>query len=511
MITNNNGRIVKNTIFLYIRMVVVLLISLYSTRVLLSALGVVDYGIYNVVCGFVTLFSFMNATMSSSVQRFFNYEMGENGEKNIGNVYVTSLLIQFSIVVLILIFIETFGLWYVNHKMVIPEERLSDANWVFQFTTASLVLVVIQVPYSAAIMANEKMDYYALVNIIDAVLKLMAVLFVKYAVDDNKLVVYGLCIMGISVFNFLMYFLYSKEKFSYLKFSFAIDKKMLKSMFSFIGWRTIECLAFMLKGQGLNMVLNFYFGPVINAANAVAMQVTNAVEGFRTNLFTAFNPQLVKSYADGNVTRTRQLMYGMSKIAFVLVFMISMPLVIELNYVLGLWLGNDVPEYTAMFTVFLIVNMLITVFNVPLTTAVGATGRIRKYSILQTVNILTIIPFALLFMNIVRLPQVVYCVSVSVVFINQIMMTFVAGKEIPFQINNYLSSVILPCLTIMVLSPIIPVLISHYMDASFMRLVVICATSVAIVIPLSFFIVLDKNEKNMVKRFLINKFKVFNK
>ena len=508
MLENNNNRIARNTAFLYIRMAIVLIVSLYTTRVVLAALGVVDYGVYNVVCGFVTLFSFLNATMSNSIQRYFNYEMGKNGDEAIGNVYVTSLMIQCLIAIIVVLLIETFGLWYVNNKMVIPDERMADANWVFQFATISLVLVIMQVPFSAAIMAHEKMDYYAIVSVIDALLKLAIALYVKHAVTEGRLLFYGACIMGISVFDFLMYFGYSKLKFKNLRFKWMFDKSMFKSMLAFSGWRTMECFAFMMKGQGVNMILNFYFGPVINAANAIAVQVSNAVEGFRTNLFTAFNPQVVQSYADGNYSRTKSLMFGMSKIAFILIFMISLPLVIELDYVLALWLGGEVPEYTSIFTIMFIINMLITVFNVPLTIVVGATGHVKRYSIIQTVNVLAIVPLAIMALNIIDLPQVVYYVSLSVIFINQIIVTFVARKEFPFSIREYLKKVIMPCIVILLISPVIPLLIRHFMISSFLRLVVIGIVSVLIVITIAYFLALDANEKAMVKSFLNKKLKI---
>src|SRR5574344_433991 len=210
---DDNKKIARNAVFLYIRMAIVLFISLYTTRLVLSTLGIVDYGIYNVVGGFVTLFSFLNATMSNSIQRFFNYEIGKNGESSIQRVFVTSLLIQSVIALIIIILIETFGLWYVNKVMVVPPEKLCDANIIFQLSTISLVLVVLQVPYSAAIMAHERMDFYAIVSIADAVIKLSAVLAINRFVNDNSLVIYGMSIMGISVLNFMMYFLYCKRNF----------------------------------------------------------------------------------------------------------------------------------------------------------------------------------------------------------------------------------------------------------------------------------------------------------
>ena len=503
---DDNKKIARNTVFLYIRMAIVLFISLYTTRLVLSTLGIVDYGIYNVVGGFVTLFSFLNATMSNSIQRFFNYEIGKNGESSIQRVFVTSLLIQSVIALIIIILIETFGLWYVNNVMVVPPEKLCDANIIFQLSTISLVLVVLQVPYSAAIMAHERMDFYAIVSIADAVIKLSAVLAIKRFVNDNSLVIYGMSIMGISVLNFMMYFLYCKRNFKGMRLGRVFDKALFKSMLSFSGWRTMECFAYMLKGQGVNMLLNFYFGPVVNAANGIAVQVANAIEGFRTNLFTAFNPQVVGSYADGNHQRTRKLMYFMSKTAFILMFMISLPLVIELDYVLEIWLnGKNIPEMTSLFIVLFLANILITVFNVPLTTVVGATGNIKRYSIIQTINVIAIIPLAILSLNIIKLPQIVYYVSLSVMIINQIVVTFVARKVFPFSLREYLRKVILPCIAILLLSPIIPIILHNIMATSFIKLLTICIISVIIVLSLAFMIALDKDEKTILMSFIRKK------
>ncbi|MGN0033210.1 MAG: hypothetical protein ACI358_05485 [Candidatus Limimorpha sp.] len=502
----DNKKIARNTLFLYIRMAAVLFISLYTTRLVLSTLGIVDYGIYNVVSGFVTLFSFLNATMSNSIQRFFNFEIGRNGESSIHKVYSTALMIQSIIAAIILILIETFGLWYVNNVMVVPAEKLFDANILFQLSTVSLVLTVIQVPFCAAIMAHERMDFYAIVSILDALIKLLAVLIISKFVNSYRLITYGVSIMGISLFNFLMYLIYCKRNFKNMKIRTAIDRPLFKSMLSFSGWRTMECFAYMLKGQGLNMLLNFYFGPIVNAANGIAVQVANAIEGFRINLFTAFNPQVVESYANGNHQRTKRLMYFMSKTAFILMLMISVPLVIELDYVLNIWLGEkNIPEMTSIFIVLFLANILITVFNVPLTTVVGATGKIKRYSITQTINVIAIIPLAILALNIIKMPQIVYYASLSVMLLNQVAVTFVAREEFPFPLKEYLKKVIMPCVATLLLSPILPIALHLVMPTSFVKLLIICIISVITVLSSAYLIALDNDEKAILKSFIHNK------
>ena len=264
--TINNKRIVKNTIFLYGRLILTMLISLYTTRVILNVLGVVDFGIYNVVCGFVSLFSFLNTTMSNGIQRFYNYEAGKNGIDSVTKVYQTAFLIQLMLVLLILIIIEPLGIWYINNKMVIPEDRLFAANWVFQFSLLSLIFLVMQVPFSAAVMAHEKMDYYASVGILDAFLKLLIVIILPYWGGSANLIIYGLLIFCVSVINLLLYSVYALKNFKELKLSKIFHKDLFKSIFKFTGWNLVEMFAWTTQGQGVNMVINLFCGPVVNAA-----------------------------------------------------------------------------------------------------------------------------------------------------------------------------------------------------------------------------------------------------
>ena len=317
--STSNKRIAKNTIFLYIRMFFVLVVSLFTTRIVLQALGVIDYGIYNVVAGFVSMFAFLNTSMSNGIQRFYNFQMGCNDKGNITKVYNTALQIQALIALILLILLETFGLWYINYQMIIPADRLNAAQWIFQFSVLSLIIIVIQVPYSAAIMAHEKMQFYSYISIVEVIAKL-AIAYLLLTVKYDKLVIYGLLSLIVTIIIFTVNFVYAKIKFRDLKFKLFWDKDYLKPMLSFSGWNIFGSFAYLLKGQGLNLLLNAFFGPIVNAARGISNMVMNAIQGFQSNIVIAFRPQIVQSYAAQDINRVTNLFYSLSKISFIINF-----------------------------------------------------------------------------------------------------------------------------------------------------------------------------------------------
>lgn len=334
-ISTSNKRIAKNTLFLYIRMVFVLLVSLYSTRAILNALGVVDYGIYNVVAGFVVMFAFLNSSMTNTVQRFFNFARGEENKDNLNKIYITSVQIQIALSFITVILLEVLGIWYINSKMIIPQERLTAALSVFQLSVCSLFMLIIQIPYSAAIVAHENMGYYAIVSMTDAILKLLIAITLPFVTYD-KLIIYGIMMFLISVVNFLFYYIYAKRNFEEIHYRHTFFKDQFKCMLTFSGWNVFGSFAYTMQGQGLNMLMNAFFGPVVNAARGVAYQVQSALSGFTENIAVAFKPQLVESYANQELTRVKNLMYSMSKLGFLMVFLLALPISLEINYILNL-------------------------------------------------------------------------------------------------------------------------------------------------------------------------------
>lgn len=490
-------RIATNTIYLYIRLVFVLIISLFTVRIVLKALGDIDYGIYNVVCGFVSMFGFFCTAMTNGVQRFYNYEIGKNGETAIGRVYSSALYIQIGCAVLFIIVIEAFGLWYLNNKMVIPAEKLITANYLFQFSIIGLLLGFLQIPYSAAIVAHEKMNYFALVGIIDAIAKLA----IAYAVliTPNKLLYYGLFLLSINVLNFILFFVYAKKHFPSLKFTRGSDNQMIKEMLTFTGWNTFGSFAYVIRWQGVNVLMNAFFGVIVNAANGIASQVSSALAYFSGNLVLAFKPQLTQSYASGDYTRTRYLLYLMTKMSYALVYTLSIPIIFEIDYILRLWLGTDVPEYTSSFSILVIISVLLGCFHTPLAQVIHATGKIRKFQIVTSMVITSILPISWICFQYGKNPTWAYWVTIFVYIVNQIIGMKLVKAQFDYTYTSYFKEVLIRCILFTILVPIVGIVITSEIYPSFLRLVLVSLTTAVIAIICTYFIILNDSERKQLK------------
>lgn len=498
IVSNNNKRIAKNTMFLYFRMGLILIVSLFSTRVVIQALGVEDYGIYNVVSGFVTMFAFLNTSMSNGVQRFYNFSLGRKNDYTITEVFNTSLQIQGILAVILFVLLETVGLWYMYNEMVIPEDRLNSALWVFQFSVVSLLVIVMQIPFSASIMAYERMDYYAYVSIFDVLAKLGIAFAIKHS-NLDRLLLYGLLNLIVTSIGFVLYYLYAKHNFRELKTVFCVKKDLFKPMLSFSGWNVFGSFSYMLKSQGLNMLLNVFFGPVVNAARGVSNMVMSAIHGFQTNIVIAFRPQLVQSYAAGDFRRVEKLFFSLSKVSFILLSLLSIPVIIEIKYILNIWLGNDVPDYTIPFTILVLINMVISSLNTPVSQVVHATGRMKNYQIGTSLAVCSIIPISWVFLKLGFNATTVYWISLVVTIINQIICNVLLKRVFDYNIISYLKNVIFPCISFAILSPIIPFIITYLFPSSFIRLVLVSFISLASSIIIAILVILDKSERDMVK------------
>lgn len=343
----NNKRIAKNTIFLYIRMVFLMAISLFTSRVLLNALGVVDFGIQNVVGGFVSMFQLVSGTMATTISRFFTYEMGLGNKQKLNVIFSTSINIQIAFIVLIFILAESFGIWFLNYKMIIPPERLIAANWVFQLCLISFCINIISVPYNAIIIAHERMLTFAYISILDAILKLLIVYAVIISPWD-RLIVYSFLLCMVAILIRLIYGIYCKKHFEECTYHYVWDKPLLIKMFGFAGWNYLGTGASILRTQGLNVLMNLFFGTTVNTAKGLVTQVESAVTQFVGNFTMALNPQITKSYAHGDKEYMYTLVCMGAKYSYFLMLVIALPLAFEAHYVLELWLGN-VPEFTDIF------------------------------------------------------------------------------------------------------------------------------------------------------------------
>lgn len=507
MASQDNKRIVKNTAFLYMRMLIVLALSLYTTRVVLSILGIEDYGIYNVVAGFVSMFAFLNNSLTNGAQRFYSFKLGEGKRDEISLVFSSSMIIQILLAVLLLILLESFGVWYINNKMVIPAARVIAAFGVFHCSVASLIFVVLQVPYSAAILAFERMDYYAVVSIIDAFLKLGIVLALPIIGADH-LIVYGILTLLISIVNFLLYASYCRERFRGETTMIWKIKEvtLMREMTSFSGWNVFGTFAYMIKDQGLNVLLNSFFGPCVNAARGVAMQIHGALQGFSTNIVAAIRPQLVQSYSAGNKRRVENMMFSMSRLVFLMLYILSLPIMIELPYILKLWLSGNIPQNTVIFTDLIIINMIITSMNTPLSQVVHATGKMKWYQIGTSIVICSILPISYLFLKMGYSPISTFVISIIISIVNQIVCLFLLRNIFPYSIFLYITKVVLPCGLLSIVTPIMPFFLHCNMNEGIIRLLLVAGISIITTVIMAYWLVLTKDEKNLISSY-IEKFK----
>lgn len=494
---SNSTRIAKNTFFLYLRSFFVLLISLYSSRVILEILGIEDFGIYNVVGGIIGLLSFLNSSMASTYQRYFNFEMGRKNDTALINLFKSSITVQLIYAIIIVVLAETIGLWFLNTQIVIPIERITAARWVYQVSVLSFVLTVFQAPFTALIISNEKMNFFAIVSILDAILKLVIIFLLPYT-NSDKLIAYGILLILITLLDLFIYVAICKKQFTSCKIALNWNKENLKSLINFGGWGMIGSLAYTLKSQGINIILNMFFGPIVNAARGISYQILSAVEMFTTNFQTSFRPQLIKSYAEGNLEYMYKLYYSATKISFYMLWCISLPIIIETPMILGLWLGNNVPEYTVIFTRLILLTALISAYANPTSAIAYATGNIKRFiSWVSGLNLL-IVPIGYLFLKLGYDPESTMIISLIMTILVQIVRLFVLKKLLKFSILDYIKKVCIPTFLVFLLSPIIPYSIKQIAQDSLIYSLLICLISAISVVIFMWFIGLNKEEKNII-------------
>lgn len=381
--SENNKRIAKNTLLLYVRTFVTMLISLYTSRVVLNTLGVSDYGIYNVVGGVVMMFSVISSSLSSSISRFITYELGHGNFVRLQRIFSTSVNIQIGISLIIFVLAESFGVWFLNAQMNIPSGRITAANWVLQCSLLSFIINIISVPYNACIIAHERMSAFAYISILEAVLKL-AIVYTLVISPFDKLVTYSVLLVAVSLLIRLAYGQYCKRNFAESRYKFVYDKPLIKEITGFAGWTFFGNGAYMLNVQGVDMLINVFFGVTLNAARGVATQVQNAVMQFVNSFTVAMNPQITKSYAAGEMDYMYRLVCRGARFSFFLLFIFTVPIVCEADYILRLWL-KIVPEHAPVFLRLTLFGALMTLLGNSMLAAVSATGKIRRYQLCVTI------------------------------------------------------------------------------------------------------------------------------
>lgn len=506
---SNSGRIVKNTVALYGRSLLVLAVSLYTSRVVLNVLGVEDYGLYNVVGGVITMLGFLNTTMQATFQRYYNVAMGEGKEVEIKQLFRSSLTVQLLLSIIVIVLGETVGLWFLSNKLVIPDGRMEAAQILYQVTIVSFVLSIFKGPFAAIITAYERMGVYALFSIIETALKL-GIVFVVQVIPGDKLIFYSLLILLIHIVDISLYIIFCIKKIPTTDIGFNWSREYLKKMFSFSAWSTIGTLAYTLKSQGLNIVLNLFFGTVVNAARGVAYQVLNAVNQFITSFQTAFRPQLTKLYASGDYEATMRLYYSATKLSYYLIFTISLPILLETPFILHLWLGNAVPEYAAVFTRVILLTAFVSAFANPTTAIAYATGKIKNFSIVVSFFNLMIVPVAWLFLKLGYGPTSAMLVSLVFTILVQIIRLIVVANMTVLKVGDYMIHVVLPVTLYSVLSLALPIIMKFSFDTGWMKLLLIIMASAISSICFIWLVGTNKVEKHFVLS-KIKSLKVFRK
>lgn len=378
-LASNNKQIAKNTLLLYFRMLLTMLITLYTSRIILNALGIEDYGIYNVTGGIVSMLSIFSGTISNAISRFLSFEIAHNNKNELIKIFSTSLNILILISILCIIIAETTGLWFINNKLNIPIGRLNAAHWVLQSAIIAFIINLINVPYNSVIIAHEKMSIFATISIIDVILKLIIAYSINM-IPKDPLVTYSILLILQSFIIRFCYFIYCTNKFQECHYVFSINKELIQKISNYIGWTFIGAISFVMKGQGINILLNIFCGPVINAARGISYQVNNAIYGFSSNFMTALTPQITKSYASQDFKRMEELICYGSKFSSFLLLIISMPVICFTNYVLHLWLLT-VPQYTESFVKLILISSIIEALALPLHYGIQATGKIKQYQL----------------------------------------------------------------------------------------------------------------------------------
>lgn len=375
----NNQRIAKNTLFLYFRMLQTLIIGLYTSRVILATLGISDYGLYNVVGGVVTMFAFLNGTLSTSTQRFLNFEMGKGNEQKVKMVFSTALRLHTMLTGLVLLLAETVGLWFVLNKLVIAPDRMIAAFWVYQFSIIVVCIQIFQLPFMSTIIAHEKMSAYAYLSIYETLMKLVIVFILKW-IDADKLILYAFLYMCVQVSVAYIYNLYCRRQFVEARISFKSDPAIFKEMLGFGGWNVIGSMATMCSGQGINVIFNIFFGTVVNAARGVAYQVSGIISQFANNFQLAVKPQIIKYYAAGQYEEMQKLVFNTSKYSALLLLFLSCPVAVEIDFLLSVWLGKY-PEAAPLFIRLILLQSVVTSMSFSVIMVVHATGKLKNVGI----------------------------------------------------------------------------------------------------------------------------------
>lgn len=502
MVSENNKRIAKNTMLLYVRTLFSQLLALYTSRKILEIIGVEDFGIYNVVGGIVVMLTFLNGSMGVATQRYLTIELGKNDMSAYNKIFSMACIIHVVMSLLIFVAAETLGLWFLNTYLNIPSERMFAANWVYQASILSVMLGIVQTPYNASLMAHERMGVYAYVGMGESILRLLIV-FLLLVISYDRLIVYAFLLLGVQLISALIYRIYCIHHFEECKFHWIWDKTLFRSMLGFTGWNLFGTIAWILKDQGNNMLMNIFGGPLINAARGVSYQVSNAVQNLVNGFGIAVNPQLTKSYASEDKKELYKLMFSSSRISFFLLLLIALPVMIEIPYLLHLWLV-EVPAYTVLFTRIILLEALFNTLSGPLITSLLATGCIKWYQIVVGSIMLLNVPVSYLLLRQGFSIETPLIVSLVIIILSIGARLWFCKHLLTMKFLTYLREVVKPVMIVFVLSPIFPLFVYKTMECGFLRLIVTLIISVLSVSLCVYFWGMSKGEQSFLHAFVRN-------
>lgn len=492
----DNKKIAKNTIFMYIRMIVNILIGFYTSRVILQVLGVSDFGIYNAVGGIVALFIFLNSAMTEATQRFLSFELGTGNQQKLAHTFSMCLNVHILISVIIVIIGEIIGLWLLYNKMVIPENRMHTAFWVFQFSIFASVFNVTQVPYTACLNAHEDFNIYALFQILKSVATLFFVILLKF-MDGDKLWWYALFVLIVQLGFVVANRIYDVRNYNECRYRFVWDKNLFYRLFSYTSWSLAGQMSNTLADQGINLLMNMFFGPAVNAARGIAIQVQNSVSSLVWNFQGASIPQIVKLYAKGERESYIKLVNSSSKVSFFIFYLMVVPICFEMHMLLHIWLGQTT-EYMILFSIFVLLNVLTAAFGGTLVFLIQATGKIRNFQLFSTISNLIIFPLTYL---LYKMGYSAY-ISYILIFVSRILIdlyTFhLARKLADYPMQSYYTNVILPEMVVSVAGIIVPFFLYVSIDESIVRLILTFTISILLNTIFILYLGFNRNERKWI-------------
>lgn len=499
----SSKRVAKNTLILYVRMAFMMLLTLYTSRIVLKVLGVEDYGLYEVVGGFVSMFSLLSSSLSISISRYITFELGRGDLDKLRRVFSTAVIIQFSMALLMAVIIGGVGLWYLANKMNIPDGRLTAAYWVMFCSIGSFGIGLISTPYNAAIIAHEKMGAFAYISILDACLKLLIVFLIQ-VIPIDKLVGYAILMLAVNILIRSVYTLYCHRHFEECHFMFTWDKSLLKDMGGFAGWSFFGEASWVLNTQGVNLLVNSYFGVTLNAARGIANQVNSAIYRFASNFMTALDPQITKTYAAGELKATQSIVCKGSRLSYFLMLVFAIPICLETSLILDIWLVTT-PEYAVSFTRLSIISSMCLILSTPLVKAQYATGKIRKYQIINTLCCLWVFPLTWLAFHKGYSPEWAYYIFAFVYFLLIFVRIALVVKLIGLSWKDYLQDVILRCFYTSVVAFSLPFALLHIMPEGIGRLIIVTVVSVLSTCTSVYMLGMSKDERQSIRGYIVSR------